>query len=302
MVLGEIDSAISLWERVQKLRKKPEVKQQVSIATRFFELFEAHGVHRNQIPKFLADARDKTLSLADVSDEQRLLESLDDELLDTVCELFGVRRAWLDGASDQIYDLHHFYKHTGEFSDYIDLLKGRSDNVGGMIYVCKPKKRWLMPERRSESMALLALEERIGQVVEGEQCKTIYRFHLCPGWVYNYWKCRAYLTSCIAVAWNKSVYIDGYYVPPEDIENRSEGNQFMALSDIEGLSRMGGIKFDPEDMALCPKKYLEGVDEGDFGKQAALSKWVDLASEGWMGSGFGKPPVEVFEKELSDIH
>lgn len=295
MVLGEIDSAISLWERVQKLRKKPEVKQRDSIAKRFFELFEAHGVHRNQIPKFLADTRGKTLTLADVSDEQRLLESLDDELLDTACELFAVRRAWLDGASDQIYDTHCFYKNTAEFSGFIEQLNGRSDSVGGMLYVSKPKKRWLLPEQRSESMALLVLEEKVGEVIEGEQSKGIYRFHLCSDWVYNYWKCRAYITSCVAVAWSKSVCIQGHYVQPEDIEKRSEGNQFMLLSDIEGLSRISGDRFYPDDMALCPEKYLEDVDEGEFGKQAALGKWLELAEEGWMRLGNGLAPVEKFK-------
>lgn len=298
MVLGEINSALSLWERFQKLRKKSELVPQASIPERFLELFEAHGVHRNQIPKFLADTCGKALSLADVSDKQRLLESLDDELLDAACHLFAVRRAWLDGASDQIYDTHHFYQNTAKFSDFIDMLNTRSDCVSGMLYVSNPKKRLLRPERRDESSALIVLEEKVGEVAEGEQSKVIYRYHLCSGWVYSYWKCRAYLTACIAVAWSKSICIQGYSVQPEMIAEREEGKLFMDLSDLMGLSRMMGERFYPEDMALCPKKYLDGVDEGEFGKQAALAKWLELAEEGWMSLGSGMARIEQFQHAL----
>src|SRR5690606_34435943 len=48
------------------------------IAMRFFELFQSHGVHRNQIPRFLGNG----FSIFDVQNEATLLPKLNDALLD----------------------------------------------------------------------------------------------------------------------------------------------------------------------------------------------------------------------------
>ena len=99
MIFGEIDSAINLIEKVKKYfgkAKKPPESELV--AARFIQLFEAHGVHRNQIPRFFGHG----LTLIDLKDNASLLLKLNEEMLEGVCQLFAVRREWLDGAEKQI--------------------------------------------------------------------------------------------------------------------------------------------------------------------------------------------------------
>ncbi|HYD57382.1 MAG TPA: hypothetical protein VEB41_10790, partial [Burkholderiales bacterium] len=63
---------------------------QDTLAARFVSLFESHGVHRNQIPRFL----NAGLALRDVQDDSALVSGLNDSLLDAACEKFAVRREW----------------------------------------------------------------------------------------------------------------------------------------------------------------------------------------------------------------
>ena len=58
-------------------------KSEIGIASRFFQLFENHGVHRNQIPRFFEHG----LALTDVKDEDSILPKLNEEVLNDVCEL-----------------------------------------------------------------------------------------------------------------------------------------------------------------------------------------------------------------------
>jgi len=62
------------------------------------------------------------LTLLDVSDDQALLVKLNSKLLNDACELFGVRREWLDCASDQPHDTHHFYKNTAGYASLLNQL------------------------------------------------------------------------------------------------------------------------------------------------------------------------------------
>src|SRR5690606_7370308 len=110
-----VDWAIKLWEKLKG------AKPSSSVASRFIQVFEEHGVHRNQIPRFFGHG----LALADLQDEQTLLSKLTEEMLDAACERFTIRREWLDGASDQIHPTHDFYKMPGQFAVFVDELAAK---------------------------------------------------------------------------------------------------------------------------------------------------------------------------------
>lgn len=134
----------------------------MSVVGRFVCVFEAHGVHRNQIPRFFGHG----LTLADLQDDAALLKRLDEPLLEAVCDRFAVRREWLEGASVQIHPCHDFYKHPEEFVGFIE--KRLADNPGADM-----RGTLITPETaKGEAQALLVLEECIGAV--GDQ--RIYRY------------------------------------------------------------------------------------------------------------------------------
>lgn len=89
MIFGEINALASLVERIVKVFKPGKVQSpEELVSTRLVKLFEAHGVHRNQIPRTFGHG----LTLVDMSSDITLLSKLDERILDDACQLFLVRR------------------------------------------------------------------------------------------------------------------------------------------------------------------------------------------------------------------
>lgn len=272
MVLGEVDAALSIWDRLQNWwdrRKSPPVE---SVATRFVRLFESHGVHRNQIPRFVGYG----LTTRDVQDDTALLAKLDESLLAGACALFAVRREWLDGAESQVHPTYAFQKQPEEFAAflderYVDRTQGPSN---GLL---------LAPiDSHAQASALLLLDERVGSVGD----RPIHRFHIVDAGPFAYWKSRAYTTACVAIAWKRKVYIHGRFVPFTSIERLAQGQVLLGWRG-ECFTQLGGQRWHPEDMALRPDDFLKGVDpETDkFGTKSALELWLYLDKRGFMDIG-----------------
>ena len=284
-MLGEVDALFSLLDRAKKYfsRSRSESPEK-SIAARFVKLFKVHGVHRNQIPRFF----DHGLTAAQVQNDDALLQALTEEMLTDASELFAVRREWLDGASSQIYQHNHFYKRPERFAEFIDKLLMRSSYVGGQLFVEQNTST------RRDIYSLLVLEEQVGSIGE----KTICRYHLCDFECFNYWKTRAYLTACVAQAWEHKIYVQGGFLDSEVMSELEEGAGFIAIDRHSGGIAHHGSRWNPEDLAMVPEVFLQNLDEGRTGRILALDKWLDLESEGWMQCGFGSPPRATFEREL----
>ena len=69
-----------------------------------------------------------------------------------------------------------------------------------------------------------------------------------------------------------------------------------------------GIKrWDPEDMALQPEAFLDGLDPelDNFGLQAGLRLWLSLCDDGFMNTGLGThnvgEPRQSFKHALDQI-
>lgn len=266
-MLGEVEAAFSLWDRLKK--KLAGNAAQATVASRFVYLFENHGVHRNQIPRFFGHG----LSAEDVSTNEKLLAVLNEAMLQEAADLFAVNREWLDGADARIYEVHDFYKEPEKFAEFISVLLSRSDAVEGMLYKTKTRSHGYD--------AIIVIEEQIGWVGE----RPIYRHHLCGNWIFSYWKSRAYLTACIALAWKNSLYIHGQNAPVEWIKSMTEGTHFYLGID-DNIRPAFGEKWYPEDMCDNPTVYLDGVSEGNSGKSLALGLWLKLHDKGFMEAGF----------------
>jgi hypothetical protein len=267
--LGYITAALALGHRAWKWWNG---RKRDTVATRFVRLMESHGVHRNQIPRFIGH----DLTLKDVQNDAALLAKLDEALLDAVCAQFAVRREWLDGAEPQIHLVHDFYQQPQEFAAFLEnLISGHpTGDVTGMV---------LAPaEEHTDAESLIIFEEPIGTVGD----KPIYRYHLVAGGPFSYWKSRAYLTAGVASAWKRGVYVQGRKVPGEEITRLTLGKTLLGWHG-EGIWGIRGDRWDPEDMTLRPDAFLAGIDpeRDDFGIQSALRLWLDLDRQGLMGTG-----------------
>lgn len=264
-LLKEIESAKKIWGWF--FPEDQNVINTDSVASRFVLLFESYGIHRNQIPRFFEHG----LTLVDVENDENLLPKLTEEMLSYACEMFAIRREWLDGAETNIYQCYDFYKHPDRFLIFIDKLI--SENPNGMLEAIL-----LAPNSNTpHAEALLILEETIGHVGE----KEIYRQHICYNWNYQYWKSRSYLTSCIAIACKRAIHIYGVFVPNKRINEYREGKTLLGWNG-EGIYSIRGDHWYPEDMTYSPDKYLQHVDEGLHGKVMGLKAWIDLYDKGFM--------------------
>ncbi|MDH5785857.1 MAG: hypothetical protein OEZ16_09655 [Chromatiales bacterium] len=288
VLLGFASIAGYIINRFRKKGPEKSLDGLSSIASRFVYLFQTHGVHRNQIPRFFGH----DLTLADVSDDTSLLPKLTDKILDDACSLFAVRREWLDGAEPEIYPSHHFYKHPELFLEFIQGINSTNPDADLYGVVVAPI------EKNMHAPALLLLQETIGYVGD----KAISRYHLCDGWSYSYWKSRAYLTACAAMVCKHGCHIRGYHAPKREIEQLATGETLMGW-DGEGFSELGHKSWYPEDMALRPEVYLDGVDpeQNNFGIRAALGHWLMLDMQGYMDTGLSGEHRQAFQDALDRL-
>lgn len=284
-MLDQVVAGWDLFDRIRSLFRRPPD----TVVTRFVRVLESHGVQRNQIPRFFGHG----LTLQDVQDDASLLSKLNERMLAAACSMFAVRREWLDGAETQVHSCHDFYKNPAGFLKFIASLKDSNENgrIDGVLLVADPTEK---PKARLH--ALLILEDPIGSLGQ----KQINRYHICNNWSFNYWKSRAYLTACIAVAWKNDVHIRGLHAPSKTIEAMAEGKTLLGW---EGQEIPGDKLWYPEDMALDPDVYLSGIDpeQNNFGTRSALGEWLNLEEKGWMNVGFGDSKRADFEAALTKI-
>jgi hypothetical protein len=264
VIIGEINSAVSLAERLGRWWKSR--KRADTVASRFVSLFNAHGVHRNQIFRLLG----RPLPIVNLQTDEAMLGSLTTELLDQAASLFAIRRDWLDCATDEIYPLHDFYKKPEQFGLFLDgLISRRVGDISGFILVGE--------SNRHEETGIIVIEESVGFLDQ----KPLYRYHLCNNWFFSYWKSRAYLTACVATAWNREIYLLGRRVPIELVRKYSSGTSFLERRTDSALPHTGQLWY-PEDMVVKPDSFLDGISEGDFGRRHAIDLWLQLDELGFM--------------------
>ncbi|SFC69542.1 hypothetical protein SAMN05216321_106117 [Cupriavidus sp. OV038] len=272
-MIGEALSTVKLIETIGKFvawLRKTRSRPAETVAGRFIRVFESHGVHRNQIPRFF----DHGLTLKDVRDEISLLDKLDEPMLEAASKLFGIRREWLEGAESEVYPCHDFYKHPASVAPFLEALKASNPdgNLDGVL---------IAPEEQ-EGDALIVLSEVVGWIGD----KAIHRHHLLNNWLYDYWKSRGYLTACVAIAWKHGVRIRGTYSPAKEIKQVAYGEVLLGGRNVDNTPSRRGTLY-PEDMALRPAAFLVGIDpeRDNFGITSALELWQMLEEDGYMATG-----------------
>ncbi|EGZ6886787.1 hypothetical protein [Vibrio cholerae] len=278
MIFGEIESFLSLVERVIKPFKKSDKTHQELLSTRLISVFEAHGVHRNQIPNVIGHG----LTLYDVSSDAYLLEKLNNDILASTCNLFGINRDWLDGASEEVYSTYNFYKYPQKFSKFLSelLAKCGSENLDGVLLTVDKV------DRGTESV--LILQETLGLINN----KPYFRYYLCSGWVFSYWKSRGYIAASVAMCWKNKVYVRGLYLDASTVSRYASGKSLLNFGQ-DGVHFSNGIRWYAEDLVEDPEVYLKNVDpeENKFGLNAALSLWFQLNNQGFLDTGYSDGTV-----------
>lgn len=143
------------------------------VTTRFLQVFREHGVTETQIPNLLP-----AISLAAIASPEKLLEALTPKVIEQTSQLFGIRREWLEGVADKIYDLNCCYKVPERLFERLASIN--ADHYS--LRILSTHKQLDRHSTEDQRLALI-LVENIASLGEQE----INRYHIfADGWCWNY--------------------------------------------------------------------------------------------------------------------
>ncbi len=255
--MGVVSEILALFHIVDRFEEKKNANKETP-ASRFVAVFESHGIHRNQIPRYLPDV----LTLANVQSDKALTTVLNQKMIDRVSDLFRVNADWIECASSNPYQPFDFYKQPQKFVEFIEDLLTSGSDLCGVVFTSAA------PGSGHHADTFILLEETFDIAPE----LPLTRYYILDNWFFNYGKSRAYLIACVAAAWKKDVYIHGRKVSKELVRKYEFGEKLL---EPDVTDHWPGAHWHPEDMALDPKKLIEGLPTS-HDKQMAVDILIDL--------------------------
>ena len=273
-IVGSISGSINIFRFLNEQAatgNPPESHYAKSHAARFVMLFEAHGIHRNEIPSFFGHG----LTLPNCVTDEELTKHLDENMIQEAAKLFAVNPQWLLCASDVIYHTYKFYKSPKKCYELIKQLTSSGNDLNG--YVITSNKSLA---QTSSDCAIVFLE-----TIREFNDKSIKRLYVCGGWKNSYWRSRAYLASCVSIALDNNIWLMGKQAKNVWLESFSEGLRLPSESYNEhGISMPLSNWWEVDELVTNPEAYLAGIspETNKFGLTSALNMWLALESKGQM--------------------
>lgn len=291
-MLDQVEAFFSLLERFRRYwRKKAQPPEPETLAGRFLRLFESHGVHPNQIPRFFGHG----LALRDVQSTEALTRCLTDEHLAAACALFAVRRSWLERGEGRAHEVHHFYLQPEGFGVFLDTLPALRQQQGERMWA----KLFMAGLDARNEESVLVLEEPMGELND----EVIYRRHCIDAGPLGYWKARVSTAALLAQLIRRKVWVDGRSCKPEQVTERLKTKDLPTIQDLDGLD-IGAGRAEVDDWLLEPDALLQGLDpeRNQFGLKSALELWLEFDARGLMQIEFSRPDTrQRFEARLAQI-
>lgn len=290
-MFDQIDAALSLVDRFQRWRERHKTPIEESVQARFVRLFAAHGVHRNQIPRFFGHG----IELADVRDDATLAGRLTAEHLSKASELFGVRLEWLESGRGPAQERLNFYKQPRRFWDWLSAISVRVNEQHASL-----RALLLLPKSGDPDLETVLL---IAEPIAEFNDEWIERIHWVPAGPPDYWRCRGYLASYVAAADQYNVVLRGRRMSNAVLVKKVMEVDLVGSNALDEL-HPGRDRVDALKWLEDPKAFLSWVDpeQNNFGVQSALRLWLDLEAQGLMKSASPQPsPRPLFEAALQRL-
>lgn len=115
--------------------------------------------------------------------------------------------------------------------------------------------------------------------------RAIERLHILGGWVFSYWRSRAYLTACASIALNNDIWLIGKECDDAWLKTFCAGEEIPKYDfDYGGFNFNTSKTWYVDEFIEQPEKYINGVspEQDDFGLHSAISKWLELEASGYM--------------------
>lgn len=102
-----------------------------SITDRFYKIFVMHGVKIYDIPLFL---KDFNISTADITNDNRLIDILSDEMIDFIASAFNLNKNWIISGDGEAHISFDCYK---QIDEYLDLMHKTQSSIRLNIFFDK---------------------------------------------------------------------------------------------------------------------------------------------------------------------
>jgi hypothetical protein len=257
---------------IQRLLSGPDANPAAEVARRFLKLFNDHGVAETQIQQFLPQ-----IALDKLHTQEALVGALTNDLLNQAAELFKIRREWLDGVDDRIYEYRSCYKDPQRFFEELASVKEEYDFFPVRALYTGRQLDGL--DDREQPLALL-LVEKLREIGEEEICRYIIFY---DSWDWPHPPCRIQLKAITRVM-DRVLHkvVPMYAVEPAILEEVREGKR------IPRHCLRGSLLTEPslKDYALSPEEsrvdkeceelpaVLEYIKTHDLEAAASRKNWL----------------------------
>ncbi len=174
---------LALFRWICRKKSKTEI-----LLERFKQLCRDHELQAVQLLQLLPP--DIKATAADLLDDEKVPAILTNDMLSWLAGTFGVRRAWLEGQDEQVYDRVFAYKVLDKF--FGDLDKRGLLGVDLQPFLLHEEGCPLADRRNAHQMPVLVLVQTVAELGD----RTIRRFIICgDSWNYAHPPCRIHLKT-----------------------------------------------------------------------------------------------------------
>lgn len=238
-------NVIELWRRLFKIRSPAS-----RVSERFLALFQAHGVAPTQIQRFLPQVTLEHFA------SDRLAAVLTNETLNQAAALFGIRREWLEGIDQQIYEPFFCYKAPVWFFHDLAKWQVKPQTFSVRALCCGDLDNSSL---REQPLVLLAVE-KVGMIGDEEICR--YRVYH-DAWNWGYFPCRLQLKAfarLVHLGWQTPIPV--HRVQKGVLEKIRTGQR------VPRLELQGCLLTEPclEDFALAENESGKAQETEELGE------------------------------------
>ncbi|WP_432459256.1 hypothetical protein [Agarivorans sp. QJM3NY_25] len=205
----------------------PQTDDFDTMVMRFFQLFKAHGVATADIPHFLPEG---SISRSGLRDNNKIIDLLDDPVVEHICSIFGVQESWLKGKSDYPYRSRRFYKNLTAILVEITRHKLKTGRKVDVLFLTESGVKLdelaqMAKEsdgRDSDSYVhvILKLEKR----VNGQDIITYQLWDSLP---WDYWRSRQHAKALIYFCDKTQNFTSAYSIEKDKLSDFVSGQKLL---------------------------------------------------------------------------
>lgn len=207
-----------LIHRLSDNEPKPKPLEPITpqlVSKRFKQVCDDHGIEVTQIPRVF-----ENITLHDLQSDDSLLIKLTPKFIEEVAKFFNVRRNWLEGIGNEIYEYRTFYKRPELFFEYLNQVK--YDEWCFPFRIITPEDKFDLNNDNRQPFTIIFVEK----VAELDD-EDIFRFHLDSGWSWSHSPCRIEIKALAKLYWQQAHHPISIHQVPNDIYYQIENLEMI---------------------------------------------------------------------------